>query len=348
MLLLIRYQRARLPITPHPGPSPLSAMPPPASISFVPLSCVSGTTPSLPPPTDSLVLMAGTPQGLPPVTQSSLMPGSGIPDWLLPSSDGGMSLSISTRPVPARIVQQIRAGRFIEMRDLLGDNAAVRHHFEELHGAMGMHILPVTSRPRVREVNSLPAWIGCFLTYLAVSTSDLTTRDRLTYAVLLIREAMHHGGHGWMEYDRLFRQQAVINLGLRWNVIHPGLQATTILGQWPSGAGTYCVTCQECDHVASQCALTQLQQPSLQSNSSSQSSARNSSQAGTSSRTPARICNSWNDGACAYPGNCTYRHICTLCFCASHPAKDCHLRLKVGPNPRSARAGDSVPRSSAS
>ena len=232
-----------------------------------------------------------------------------------------MSLSISTRPIPARIVQQVRAGRFIEMRELLGDNAAVKHHFEELHGTMGLHILPTTSRPRVREVNSLPSWVCCFLTYLAVGTMDPATRDRLTYAVLLIREAMRHGGQGWMEYDRLFRQQAAIDPSLQWNTIHPGLQATTILAQRPSGAGTYCVTCQECDHVASQCALPQLQQLVLRSGNSLHGALQNLAQAGTSSRT-ARKCNSWNDGACTYPGTCTYRHICAICFRGSHPAKD--------------------------
>ena len=88
------------------------------------------------------------------------------------------------------------------MRDLLGDNATVRSHFEDMHGALGVQLLPVSARPRVREVTSLPSWVCCFLTYLAVGTSDRTTRDRLTYAILLIREAMRHGGHGWMEYDR--------------------------------------------------------------------------------------------------------------------------------------------------
>ena len=265
--------------------------------------------------------MAGT-RDPPLVTRPSLLPGPGVPDWLAPTSCGGMSLSISTRPVPARIVQQVRAGRFIEMRELLGDNAAVKHHFEELHGVMGLHILPVTSRPRTREVTSLPSWICCFLTYLAVGTPDLATRDRLTYAVLLIREAMCHGGQGWMEYDRLFRQQAAIDPSLQWNVIHPWLQATTILGQQPSGAGTYCVTCQECDHVASQCAMAQLQQPMLRSGGASQGSSQSFAQSGTTNRRP-KICNSWNDGACMYPGNCTYRHVCAVCFRTSHPAKDC-------------------------
>ena len=47
---------------------------------------------------------------------------------------GDLSLSVSLRPVPSHTVHLIRSKCFIEMRDLLGDNAAVRHHFEEARG----------------------------------------------------------------------------------------------------------------------------------------------------------------------------------------------------------------------
>lgn len=40
----------------------------------------------------------------------------------------------STRPVPTRLVQLIRSGRYVEMQDLLWDNATVRRHYE---GCMG-------------------------------------------------------------------------------------------------------------------------------------------------------------------------------------------------------------------
>ena len=152
------------------------------------------------------------------------------------------------------------------MRDLLWDNVTVRRHYEDVHGATGHQVIPVSARPRVREVSSIPSWVCCFLTYLAAGTPDPATRDRITYALLLVREAMRHGGQGWLDYDRLFRQQAAINPGLQWNVIHPQLQATTILGQRQVSQGSFCTLCQECDHNTSQCAISQLQQqyPGLQ------------------------------------------------------------------------------------
>ena len=143
----------------------------------------------------------------------------------------------------------------MEMHDLLGDNAAVRRHFEDMRGALEFQVLPMGSRPRVRAVSSLPSWLCCFLTYLAVGTTDPVTCNQLTYTTLLVREAMRHGGQGWLEYDRLFRQQAALDPSLSWNIIHPGLQATIILGQRSYNAGTFCTHCQECDHSVSQCAM---------------------------------------------------------------------------------------------
>ena len=107
-----------------------------------------------------------------------------------------MSLSVSSRPIPAKVVQQVQFGKFMEMRDLLDDNMAVRRHFEVLHGAMGVQLLLIMSKPKVREVTTLPVWMSCFLTYLAIGTSDPITQERLAYAVLIIREAMRHGGQG--------------------------------------------------------------------------------------------------------------------------------------------------------
>ena len=228
-----------------------------------------------------------------------------------------LSLSLATEPVPVKLVDRIRSGAFVDMRDLLADNVALVRHYEAFQGAFPIHILPGTARPRVREVSTLPSWICAFLTYLAVRTTDPLTRDQLTYARLLIRESLRHGGQGWLEYDRLFRQQVAIDQSLRWNTIHSGLQATTILGQ-RSGGGMACSICQECDHTPSQCAMAHIQQPVLSSSSRPQGRP-------PLPRRPGRqppVCMSWNKGACVYPGTCTYRHVCSIC---SHPhrSRDC-------------------------
>ena len=121
-------------------------------------------------------------------------------------------------------------------------------------------------------------------------------------------------GRGWIDYDHLFRQQAALNPGIQWNVIHPELQATTVLSQSIPGAGMFCSVCQECDHGTHQCALAQLQQPPTRNVPTSSY---------PTGRSLGRICSSWNDGACLYPGTCNFRHVCSVCFQHSHRARDC-------------------------
>ncbi len=184
--------------------------------------------------------------------------------------------------------------------------------------------MQVSSRPRVREVTSLPVWVCCFLTYLAVGTSDPVVRDRLTYAVLLIREAMRHGVRvGWTTIVC----SGAHNPSLPWNVVHPGLQATTILGTRSSG--TFCNLCQECDHVAAQCALTQLQQQSVLGQQGRDNGGR----------CVVRICSSWNDGVCSFPGSFNYRHVCSVCYQSSHPVRRC--RTRPGSTPTQSTGGTS-------
>ena len=149
---------------------------------------------------------------------------------------------MSLRPIPARVVTLIQAGRYIEMQELLLDNVTMQGHLEDIRESMGASILQVASRPQVHEVTTLPSWVCCFLSFLAIRTSDLVTREHLAYAVLLVREALRHGGTGWLEYDRLFWQQAATDPALRCNVIHPGLQATTIVAQRAAGSGSFAVS----------------------------------------------------------------------------------------------------------
>lgn len=48
---------------------------------------------------------------------------------------------MSLRPIPSRLVGLIQAGRYVEMRDLLGENAAVGRHMEEIRASAGAGVL---------------------------------------------------------------------------------------------------------------------------------------------------------------------------------------------------------------
>ena len=220
-----------------------------------------------------------------------------------------MSLSPTSDPIPRGLVQRIQSGQFVEMRDLLGDNIALLNQLSSLHGTMTLP-LGTVNRTRLREVPSLVSWLYCFIAYVAVRTGDQNIRDMLAYARLVIREALRHGGAGWLEYDRVFRRQLVVNPLQRWNTLEPGLLAATVLGQRDPAGGTYCTYCRECDHVSSQCALAPLQQ--LVSNGVRPYQRR---------LAESPICRNWNKGICQKT-NCIYRHVCITCHQA-HRARDC-------------------------
>ena len=70
-------------------------------------------------------------------------------------SQSGLSISLALRPVPARIVQQIQRGQFVDMRELLADNIALRSQLEQVRDAMGAGVVSLATRPRVWEVASM-------------------------------------------------------------------------------------------------------------------------------------------------------------------------------------------------
>ena len=140
----------------------------------------------------------------------------------------------------------------------------------------------------------------------------------LAYSRLVIREALHHGDNGWQEYDQSFLRQVAIDSSLPWNSLSPDLQASALIGN-RSGMGTFCTICCEPDHFAGQCVLAILQQPVRTPVSVTNTPRTTASNSHRSLRPPRRpetilgICASWNRGNFAYPGSCTFKHVCAVC-----------------------------------
>ena len=112
------------------------------------------------------------------------------------------------------------------MKELLADNMALHSQLEDLPAQAA-----VGARPhRLREIDSPLSWVFCFLGYVAVRTKDSETRNMLSYARLIVREAQCHGGIGWLEYDKWFRQQqAALTTQHPWNELNASLHAATWL-----------------------------------------------------------------------------------------------------------------------
>ena len=69
-----------------------------------------------------------------------------------------------------KLVDKIRAGKFVEMKELLQDNISLVAQLEELQGPSSLQLIGA-SRPRLCEVSSLATWCYCFLGYAATMKS---------------------------------------------------------------------------------------------------------------------------------------------------------------------------------
>ena len=209
--------------------------------------------------TTPITTISQQPSDTPGTATSTVLSGAnaGLPHL---SSTSGLVLSPATEPFPWKLVDKVNSGQFVEMRELLADNIALLHQLEAMHGYSPLHLAGV-ARPRLRDVSSLTTWCYCFLAYIAMRTTDPTTRDQLAYARLIIREALRHGGAGWLDYDRAFRQQAAVDPSLRWNTLLPGLLASMMLGRGTGQGALFCTLCRDVDHTRAQYALLCMHPP---------------------------------------------------------------------------------------
>ena len=68
--------------------------------------------------------------------------------------------------------------QFRRMKELLTDNMSLISQLETVQGLSPAHMLG-PARPRLREVSSLVTWCYCFMGYMAIRSSDPTTRNQL-------------------------------------------------------------------------------------------------------------------------------------------------------------------------
>ena len=130
------------------------------------------------------------------------------------------------------------------MKELLADNVSLCAQLEALPAHQ--QIFTGSTKPRLREIDNPLTWVSCFLSYAPVRTADVQTRNLLPYGCL-IREAQHHSGPGWQEYDCIFQQQAALNQSVGWNKLNPSLHASTVLS-YRAGPGRVCSLCHEPNH----------------------------------------------------------------------------------------------------
>lgn len=257
------------------------------------------------------------------------------PDPLKPPVDDSkvtsqqFSMGDGLPPVPAKVVEKILSGQFVDMAELLRDNMEVERRRNTMEYTTAGPA--PTARPVRREVPDLLSWVQCFGMFASVMASKFPEKvtQLLAYQTIIIREARRCGGGGWQGYDRMFRQQAVSSPGLDWSQLNSSLFAVTFLAQ-QNGRGKTCRFCLETDHVDEECALapTAPQPRQLMPSQGPQGSLSHqdlSLREGRSGRGSSRgVCYAWNEGRCTYP-YCRFRHICAKCY-GDHRAVRCRMR----------------------
>ena len=84
----------------------------------------------------------------------------------------GLSLSPATAPFPQKLVDKVRSGQFVDMRDLLSDNVSLLQQLEIFGGQYSVPTLPGMLKPRLWYVTTLPLWTYCFLAYIVMKGAD--------------------------------------------------------------------------------------------------------------------------------------------------------------------------------
>ena len=117
----------------------------------------------------------------------------------------------------------------------------------------------------------------------------------VAYARLVIREAQRHGGVGWLDYNRVFRQQAALDSTMQWNT------AATLTGRMAK-PGVFCTLCRESDQPALWL-ICNLQPRSLSRLPCPLSMHQ---LRGSMFHVRRTICYSWNAGKCHFPGTTNF------------------------------------------
>jgi hypothetical protein len=187
----------------------------------------------------------------------SATPGTGTitlnPPVLVTKLTPALVTSPAFPPVPGKLVDKIQAGQFVELKELLMDNAALLRQTASSAPintcpAAGTHNLP---NRQLREIQDPLSCVFCYFYFLAAASSDPLARELAAYGQIIIHLAQKHGGKGWLSYDRLFRLQRAASSEFPWTEINTSLMASTVL----TGPGQSCSLCAGSDHSADTCAL---------------------------------------------------------------------------------------------
>ena len=190
-------------------------------------------------------------------------------------------------PVPAKLVGQIVAGKFVELSDLLSSNIVLSEPEPQLLFD-GHLVLTPTPKKAKRRIEDIATWMEAFSVYSLVLTSHFPHRwrDLSQYKLLILRTYQHFSNRVWLAYDRAFREHAAATNLTDWSNMNVQLFNFHAAGASTRGRGEL-------------------------ANESAEPAGAPRSQI---------FCKSWNRGRCSAPyAQCRYSHRCSSCS-GSHRA----------------------------
>ena len=190
-------------------------------------------------------------------------------------------------PVPAKLVNQIVAGKYIDLSELLAANLDRTEQEPQLL-LDGRLVLTAPPKRQRRKIEDIAAWVEAFTIFSLVLTSFFPHRwkDLTLYKLLILHTHRHFNGRVWRSYDQAFREHAAASKLVDWSVMDAQLFNF---------------------HAAGSSARSR-PSDSLEPTGSS------------SSRIP---CMSWNKGRCTAPYmSCRYAHRCSTCA-GTHRSLEC-------------------------
>ena len=218
-------------------------------------------------------------------------------------------------PVPAKLVSQIRSGKFVDLSELLAANL-VSSETEPQLMLDGRLVLSAPPKKPRRRIEDITTWTEAFTVLSLVLTSFFPHRwkDLTLYKLLILEISRQFSGLVWLAYDKAFREHAAATRLVDWSTMNAQLFTFHAGGASPRS-------------------------PSLGSSPDSSEPVGSSS-----SRIP---CMSWNKGRCTAPYTiCCYYHRCSTCgsaqrsvACSSRP--DCKQESSVRRRSRSLASSSS-------
>ena len=125
--------------------------------------------------------------------------------WLINRS----SLCLGFSPVPAKLVSQILAGKYVDLSKLLPANFQLKEPEPQL---LLDGRLVLTSQPKkpCHRIDNIATWSEAFAIYYLILITYFPHRWKgLTqYQLLIIRTHRHFTRRVWLAYDQAFREHA--------------------------------------------------------------------------------------------------------------------------------------------